>query len=97
MVSKADFDRTIADLSSRIEAIQAEGREELCQSNVQIHSLTQALVQQMNESREQLSQTVAKLDQQFAQLESRLDNQSGRSPDSTPSQFILTNNRRPST
>jgi hypothetical protein len=55
MVSKADLDRSIADLIACMEAIQAEGREELRQSNVQIHSLTQAIVQQMNESRDQLS------------------------------------------
>jgi hypothetical protein len=93
MVSKAGLDRSIVDLTARMEAIQTEGREELRRSNVQIHSLTQAIVQQMNESRDQLSQTVAKLDQRFVQLETRLDNHSERTPDSTP-QFILISTKK---
>jgi len=90
IISKADFDRTIVDLSSRIEAVQAEAKDELHHTNVQLHNITQAIIDQMTESRE----VVAKLNQRYSQLEARLDDRSSSSPESPQSQFILTNNKR---
>jgi Retrotransposon gag protein len=101
MVTKTEFDRTVAEIYARIDSTHAdtvrqlaEGKEEMRQNTTQMNTLTQALLDQMYESREQFAQTVAKLDQRFNQLEARLENRSGGTPDSAPTQFILTQNRR---
>jgi ABC-type transporter Mla subunit MlaD len=101
MVTKTEFDRTVVEIYARIDSNHvdtvhqlAEGKEEMRQNTTQMNTLTQALLDHMNESREQFAQTVAKLDQRFNQLEARLENRLGGTSDSALSQFILTQNRR---